>query len=724
MQVQTSAISATSTQYPHIYLYMTPETKWEPEKAFQLMSRLYALWAEVGIVANYEQIVWYIRAHKDDTDAALNALAALYPDAETEVADDFMLFPHWLYGAHTYLPFIHPLLPSAECKKFDPLVNLVGVHAHLRAGERLRYRVGYSNVPQVIYELGVEAFNDVISSAGNSWRQETGLRQVESKMSSRPLLQANVELSIGVATKARAEELAKLWYSSLNAFEWDKGNGFCRPSRTSYHPVLTLDELMLLWHPPNQHFVHLDRILWAIDTVTAPAEVRSNKEGIVLGDSMYQNELIPVHLLDTDRTTHMSIIGKSGTGKSSLMQNMLAQDIAQGRGVAVIDPHGKLVEEVLRTCIPPERIDDVVVLDIANLEYPPPINPLNLPESELERMAATNLVAAILDKLDTNHQGIRISDTMSNVLSTLANDPQPIVRDVRRLFADLAYRQRLLAKNTNPVVKDFWQDYESQNASTQSQLNYPVIHRMRQFYNNPILYLITCHPQSLNLSQLIQQRKIILISLGIDELLVPHRFQSFLGAVLLSQLEMAHRRAARQQKNGSLEYHLYVDEIQNFTSAASSLAVILSEARKFGLRLVMANQFLGQIKGEILDAVIGNIGVAATFQIGLKDAKVLAPYYTPLYDVESLSALDKFSFAAKMRYQGKDIPPFTINTRKPPDSTTGEALETEQTIRAASIKNYTPMARKEILAWLSKRYSDNNIVPSELENDDDWLVDA
>ena len=701
MRVLTEPITRELTGSKVIYFSVSQDDKWESERAIQLMGQLHNAGATMGIIGTSAGIDWYVLARDSQVNTVVNILESLYPGVQLRKEEEVTYFPHYVYDVHIQNPFIYPIKFGDAFKKIDPLVNIAAVCSHLREGERFAYIISTKLVSQEMLDIGAE----IGQKHAEEYEHDPLLKEVMKKFDTRPMLVADIEVKIGAPTKKRADELANMFYRALDAYDWKISNYFCQPTATSYTPVLNLSELAGLWHPPNQHFKHL-KVSWAGLNVSAPTEFKNSQEGLLLGDNSHQGSEVPIYLPDIDRTTHMNIIGKTGVGKSTFMHNMIHQDIAAGRGVAVIDPHGELVRDVLRGSIPQERVNDVVLLDIADLENPPPINPLTLPENPLERAAATSQVLAILDKVDSNSMTDRIADTLSNVLSTLANDSKPNVRDVGRLFSDIAYRNKLLRTNNDPVVEDYWYDFEAQSERIKRDLAYPVLHRMRKFYRNPILYNIMCHPRPLDFSRLVEQKKIILISLGIDEALLPQRDRQFLGAVLLAQLEMAQHKAAKRQEDNTLEYYLYIDEVQNFTNAANSLEKILSEARKYGLRLTMANQYLGQLKGDVLEAVMGNIGATAAFQVGLTDARILAPYFAPNFDIEALATLDRFTMAAKIRHSNNNMPAFTIATRPHPvDTSTDNAKERERIIRGRSKDNYLPLTTPQIQAWLKERYA-------------------
>ena len=483
-------------------------------------------------------------------------------------------------------------------------------------------------------------------------------------------------------------------------------------SHARIRALLSTWELASLWHLPHQGCT-ASEIGWSAGRrVRAAAALLKNREGVLIGDNVFAGKQSPIYLRDGDRDSHINIVGKTKVGKSTLMHNLIHQDIASGKGVGVVDPHGKLVSDILRASIPDERMDDVVVIDIANEAYPPPLNPIAVPGRR--GRAAAGRVMAVLDKIYGGFGSTpRIADTLSAALVTLWLEETPTVRDVTRLFDNLEYRYSLLNQLDDLVTEEFWDRFGNLSPSRQDELAYPVVYRMRNFYGNPSLYPVMCHPDALDLAGLIRDGKVVLVSLRADEEKVPPREQRLLGAVIVSQLQMAAMKSgagAGGQDGGSEgasrrpPFHLYIDEAQAFVTTA--LDEMFPEARKFGLYLTVAHQFLGQLRGKTLESVMGNVGTTIVFQTGPDDARALAPYYGPEFGPEDLMNLDLHEAAVKMRLGGQTLPAYGLATRpKPGDTDSQEAKEREASIRQRSIERYTPKAREEVLGWLKARYA-------------------
>jgi len=475
--------------------------------------------------------------------------------------------------------------------------------------------------------------------------------------------------------------------------------------------ILSLPELAALWHLPHEQFTAPEVDWLPKANVKASPPLLTNAEGVIIGDNLVDGRPIPIHLPDTSRRAHVNIVGRTEVGKSTFMHNLIHQDIKNGKGVGVIDPHGKLVRDILRASIPDNRIGDVVLIDIADENNPPPLNPLSV-SGEF----AAGQTIAILEQL--YGEFVKVGDVLRASILTLQVEQQPTLRDVSRLFSDAEYRHRLLSEVDNPAVLDFWQEFEAQSASVQRDTAGPVLRRIRNFYGNPVLYPMICHPDSLNFGDLLAKGKIILVSLQCDERKVPTAEQRLLGTLIVSQLQMA--AMSLQQ---IAPFQLYIDEVQQFVT--TSLDVMFAEVRKYGLYLTVANQYLGQLKGPTLEAVTGNAGATIAFQLGPDDARAMAPYFRPGFEADDLANLSLHQAAVKMRLGTETLPAFSINTR-PPVEEPENAADWAAQVRKTAIANYTPKSRHQLLDWLEQRYPRPGFTSTGKEgegaNGEEWLV--
>jgi hypothetical protein len=462
-------------------------------------------------------------------------------------------------------------------------------------------------------------------------------------------------------------------------------------SRCSY---LCIPELAALWHLPHEEFQH-PLIKWSKKVVPVPSAVAQNHRGTKLGKGSYQGEKTDVQQHPQDDNGHTIILGKTGFGKSTLLLHLIHQRIQAGSGVAVIDPHGSLISAILRGSIPKERETDVVVLDLANTDCPPPLNPLRGKQTAVSTERAANLIAELFPDTD---QRVQVSKYLNAALTALNADPAPTIRDVARIFTHDDYRFALLERLDefeNAHALDTWEQYEREKESKRPALFEPLLSRISPFYQKKELYPILCHPEGLDFQKLIQERKIILVSLKMDDEHVSEQERNLIGSLLISTLQLS---GMKQSNN---PYFIYVDEAEKFVT--TSLNTLLSEARKFGLSLTLANQYAGQLAGKTLEAVEGNVTTTICFGCGVNDARSFAPYFAPEFEMEDLLNLNKFEAAVKLQHQGITQSAFSLFT-DPPLAVPPEGEETERRIRLFSQQQYTPKSLDEIKAWLRQRY--------------------
>lgn len=485
---------------------------------------------------------------------------------------------------------------------------------------------------------------------------------------------------------------------------WHGGRTTNRP------PTLILDtrEIAALWHLPHRGFT-ASRIAWSKSFTATSAAVAETSTGTILGIGKYQSQPCYIRLPAPDRRTHQSIIGKSGTGKSTLMLNQISQDIEQGHGVAVIDPHGALVRSVLRMNLPEKRLKDIVVLDLADKNYPAPFNPLIGASSYAGMNQVINVIERLFKGTET---AARMSSALRIALLTLQHETPATIRDAVLLLTDSVYREQVLTSIKDPEVLEFWDGYyNTLSPAMQRQVSAPILHRLRAFYANPHLYPVLCHPQAIDFRQLIEQRKIILISLEISDELVPLQERDLIGALLISRLQLSGMRGQAQ-----FPFYIYIDEAQRFIT--TSLAEMLSGARKYNLSLIMANQYFGQLQGDTLRSVMGNVSTQIVFACSPEDARTIAPVVQPFVSAFDLMNLDKYHAVMKMQRDGISEPAFHVVTLPPPTETNNPSRQ-EAWIREHSRRHYTPLSRQEVLDWLSRRYNGQPMASSHRKTADD-----
>ena len=456
--------------------------------------------------------------------------------------------------------------------------------------------------------------------------------------------------------------------------------------------VLSTAELATLWHLPDKRYT-ASRINWA-KTGQPPPEVLEIEAGTIIGVTETSDQQQKLMIDTSTRQRHMSILGRTGMGKSTLLHTLIQQDIANGHGIAFLDPLGKEVQKILRGSIPKERENDVIVLDIQDFNYPPPFNPLVSYEGDEDALSLE--VIGILEQLETNLPPI-VSDTLNAAFITLLNKKPLTVRDVTKLLNREEYRYKFLQSIRHTVTREYWEFFESLSPSEKTRRISTANHRLRKFYRNPRMELMMCHPQPINLQKVITEKKILLVSVAMKNNFTEED-QRLLGLSFVSQFLTAVKTLGHD--NSRDPFYLFIDEAQDFTNAP--LDKIFSQMRQYGIGLTIANQHLKQLSEETLAAVIGNAGMTAAFQMA-DDAKRLSPYMQPVFSETDLTNLDQYEFAIRTAVGTKEVR-YRAKTITPPDYEGENYNQREAYLRELSRKNYTPMSREDIQHWFDEEY--------------------
>ena len=433
---------------------------------------------------------------------------------------------------------------------------------------------------------------------------------------------------------------------------------------------LSLGEITSLYHFTAER-VTTSRELKRSFAKQAPAPVEVSVEGnagITLGVNRYGADETPVHFAAPDRLRHCYVIGQTGTGKTSLIKNMMIQDIKNGEGVAFIDPHGNDIEDVLAS-IPPERAKDVIYFDPAYTDAPMGLNMLEYDRSKPEmKTFVIDEVYGIFRKLYADVPeafGPMFEQYYRNAVQLVIEDPDSgsTFVEIPRVFADTAFRNLKLSRCKNPIIVQFWRkiaEAAGGDASLENIVPY-ISSKFDVFLANDIMRPIVAQEKSaFNFSDIMNTKKIFLANLSKGRL--GDRNTSLLGLVLVSKF----LQAAFSRTEARTEYpvfYLYIDEFQNF--ATPSIATILSEARKYKLSLTIAHQFIAQLEEDIRDAVIGNVGTKASFRIGTTDAEFLEKQFAPTFTAPDLENLPNFNAVLSLLVGGTPARPFTIETLPP-----------------------------------------------------------
>ena len=450
--------------------------------------------------------------------------------------------------------------------------------------------------------------------------------------------------------------LKRLFYSfSFRLF--DSGHQF----------VLSVEELASLFHFPTTE-METPKVKF-IKAKQSAAPVSMPKEGLILGRNIFRGEETIIKMQRDDRRRHLYIIGQTGTGKTTLMKSMIPQDIKNGEGLGVIDPHGEFTEYALGM-IPKERAEDVVYFNPADMERPMGLNMLEYdPKYPEQKTFIVNELMNIFDKLyDLKTTGGPMFEQYTrNALQLLMDDPNEgaTLMEVPRVLADAVYRKRLLAKCQNVVIKDFWEK-EAEKAGGDAALANIVPYITSKFSvfiaNDFMRPIIGQSKSSINFRDVIDGKKILLVNLSKGRLGEVN--SNLLGLIIVGKLAMAAFGRIDMAEDLRPDFYLYIDEFQNFTT--ESISTILSESRKYHLSLILAHQFIKQLPEKISHAVFGNVGSMLVMRVGADDADFLVKQFTPVFDQNDLINIDNFNAYAKLIINNLTAKPFNMATYPAP----------------------------------------------------------
>ncbi len=382
-----------------------------------------------------------------------------------------------------------------------------------------------------------------------------------------------------------------------------------------------------------------------------------------------------------DRRQHLYILGKSGTGKSALISNLVIQNIWNGEGLCLVDPHGELVETVLKV-IPEHRLNDVVYFNPADTEYCIGFNPLELRDSKYKHLVASGLMG-IFTKIWANVWSSRMEYIMNNTILALLDTPNTTLLGITRMLVDKDYRQVIINNLKDPMVKAFWvHEYEQWKEQFRNEAIAPIQNKVGQFLSSSIIRNIVGQQEStIDVFNLMNEGKIFLVNVSKGR--IGEDNSALLGAMIITKLQLAAMERVRIPEEERRDFYLYVDEFQNF--ATESFASILSEARKYRLCLTLAHQYTAQIEtkdgGDLKDAVFGNVGSMIIFRIGAEDAKVLEKEFAPEFIPEDFIGLPNYEIYLKLMIDGITSRPFSANTLPPIRINDGLEDSTEAAIK-------------------------------------------
>lgn len=638
------------------------------------------------VVARKEDIRFFVAVPERLKDMVEKQIHGAYPGAQVKEVDEYNIFNETGAVAFAALKLkSSPYYPINVYKNLptDSLSSLTAVLAKMGDGEGAVVQVLVSPASSKWQKMGQsyvssykkdEADPDTASYVEDPRR----LEQIGTK-TGKPGFNTTIRVVVSSTSKESAESHLANIVGSFSQFTSDQ-NSFTkhkvrlkgmfmvdfiyryRPLFGRGESVLNSEELASIFHFPNKS-VETPHVHW-LSAKTAPAPAEIPKEGLYLGKSVYRGVTREVCISQDDRQRHMYIVGKTGTGKSQFLKDMALQDIRAGKGICVIDPHGELVDQIVEM-MPVERAEDVVYFDPSDAQRPMGLNIMEAQTEEQKHFVVGSIINLMYKLYDPHKTGIigpRFEHAIRNAMLTVMYQPGSTFVEVVRVLTDSKYVQILLPMVKDPIVRRYWTDQIAQTSDFHKSevLDY-IVSKFGRFVTNKMMRNIIGQSKSaFDFRQVMDEQKILLINLSKGKL--GEENSSFLGLILVPKILMAALSRQDMPEEQRKDFYLYVDEFQNF--ATPDFAVILSEARKYRLNLVVANQFLGQIEEEVKAAVIGNVGTLISFRVGVSDANFLQNEFVPTFTEADLTNVDRFNVFIKTIVNNKPQPPFSMDLTK------------------------------------------------------------
>lgn len=403
-----------------------------------------------------------------------------------------------------------------------------------------------------------------------------------------------------------------------------------------------------------------------------------------------------------DRRRHVYVIGKTGMGKTNLLENMIYSDIINGHGVCYVDPHGDTAERIINF-IPSNRINDVIYFNPADMEYPISFNVLESVDPTHKHLVASGLVG-VFKKIWADSWGPRLEYILRNCLLALLDHPDSTLLGVTRILVDKEYRKKVINNVKDPVVKSFWLDeFTKFNDRTLAEVISPIQNKVGQFLSTALIRNIVGQVKStINFRDIMDTRKILILNLSKGR--IGEDASSLLGAMMITKIQLAAMSRVDIREEDRKDFYLYVDEFQNF--ATESFASILSEARKYRLNLIIAHQYIKQLEEKVSDSVFGNVGTLISFRVGAADAEELVKEFTPFFTEEDIVNLPKFNIYLKLMIDGIASNPFNAVTLPPLSKSEGNEEKIIRVTRERYAKK-RDVVEDKIMRWSGHKNDEN-----------------
>ena len=602
--------------------------------------------------------------------------------------------PH-LYTAELLLSHagFYPLKTWSDFRDTDPMTAYLSILSKAEPGETIWVqfamapaKLGWQDAGQRAIDMGRTTGAHQVNMGGGKtgYAAQRGslpeARGIQEKIAHAGFA---VTVRLAASQKSRLRELAAVF----GVYGRPDGNSFVMHTplfsekgyqnalaarRGSAKKVISVPELSTLWHLPSDK-VKIPGIVWGQNVFSEPPENLPVAEGKTdaerasinfFGRTIFKNRDLIFGIRDEDRRRHLWAIGKTGTGKSTLIANMAIDDLKKGRGVAIIDPHGDL-SDIILNYVPASRINDVIYFNPTDHDRPVRLNVLEVTNPAQRELTVSGIVA-IFNKLYGHSWGPRLEYILRNTLLALSELPGMTLVDVPRMLTDRQFRAQAVAQLKDPIIQRYFtNEFDKMPDKLLQESISPILNKVGQFVSSPLIRAIIERPaSSIDMEAIMNEGKILIANLSQGKMGEDNA--ALIGAMLITKFQLAAMNRVDLPETERRDFYLYVDEFQNF--ATSSFIKILSEARKYKLNLTMANQYMAQIPLEVQKAILGNAGSIISFTIGAEDGRIIMKEFGDVFTDRDLVNLENFQIAVRLMVEAKSGRAFLARTLPLPAS--------------------------------------------------------
>ena len=676
-------------------------------------------------IINLNQTTFFVIACPEKIEHLIRSqLAAQYPNALITPMEDYL--PNWLKHGQpqtgqlvltgpSYLP-----INATDDLAVDQVASILGGLSRLNPGQAAIIQLCLFASPKGWQRHARSILDAGIGKDPEKFKAHPLKALIESKLAYQAF-SFDLRLIAITPDVQQSQKLLAQLAAAYGTYTSSEGNGFkLKIPKTTSQPKLLQSvlnrsvryadqgsflnyfELSALFHLPNANLASIKNIAWGKTLKGEPPSNLPIEEGLLeeekkqfnfFAKTEYKNEMVTFGMKKgDDRRRHVYVLGKSGTGKSTLLTNMAISDIQHGEGMAIVDPHGDTADRLL-DFIPEDRIKDVAYLDPSVVGQSFHLNPLFVKNPAYGEMVASGIVS-IFSKLYGNSWGPRLEYILRNSLLTLVKRPGATLLDVPRLLTNKPFREEYLQSVEDPVLVNFWHDeYDKYSEKFQSEAISPILNKVGQFITSPTIRDIIGHAEStVDFEEAMNTGKIVILNLSQGR--IGEDNAALLGAMFISQIQIAAMNRASMAEESRKDFFLYVDEFQNF--ATTSFIKILSEARKYRLNLILANQYTAQLPEEIQDAIFGNAGTLISFVVGAADANRLMNELGNLYTQDDLVSLPRYQVLIKMSVNATISMPFPAYTLPVPSAETGNRQKVLEASTQRFYRKTQPMDMSQV----------------------------